>query len=349
MFWKRCIEVLAVLFLWSSAAVPVVLSAEYAVRPSSSLENTMTTIKDSIVTLIAENKSLAETNESLRAKIKVMSEQVRALKNDESRLRARMNTVDTHFLKRRGSVDGLQKSFNDEVQVLEGLKNEQLMIEADLKSKDGTADDFQNRVDALQKETQGLTSVADPAAGLGPRLEALQAERAGLERELAEGTSRVKLLKNEWQGLSVAVSSGSGQAKAFEKDHSQLQQDLARKRDALERLKQQSFDQEKLLEEFSNEVSAAALMAQRQGEVDALDLELQTLQNIVGALEEKVALLDKGEDRESHQRKKKEEFLKDLSVRNMSLKSELSREEQEMVKMDKKKSLLEKVLYQPKY
>jgi uncharacterized protein (DUF3084 family) len=90
-------------------------------------------------------------------------------------------------------------------------------------------------------------------------------------------------------------------------------------------------------------------MAQRQGEVDALDLELQTLQNIVGALEEKVALLDKGEDRESHQRKKKEEFLKDLSVRNMSLKSELSREEQEMVKMDKKKSLLEKVLYQPKY
>jgi chromosome segregation ATPase len=349
MFWKRSIEALAVLFLWSSAVVPVVLSADYMAGLPSSLDSKMTTFKDSIVKLITENKSLAETNDGLRAKIKAIREQIRALKNDESRLRAQMNTVNTHYQKRRGSIDGLQTSLADDVQVLASMKNEQLMIEADLKSKESTADDFQNQVEALQKEIQGRTSVADPAAGLGPSQEALQTERASLEKELAESTSRVDLLKNEWQSLSVALSSGSGQAKAFEKDQSQLKQDLARKEDALKELRQQSLDQEQLLEKLSNEESATTLLAQRQGEIDALDLELQTLQNIVGALEEKIALLEKGADRESPQRKRKEEFLKDLSVRNMSLKSELSRTQQEMVKSDKKKSLLEKALYQPKY
>ena len=349
MFWKRSFEVLAVLFFWVSAAVPVAVSEQYGVGTQSTLEYTMTTLKDNVVKLMAENKSLAATNDSLRAKIKVMREQIRALKNDEARLFAQMNTVDTHNQKRRESITGLQSSFADGVQVLAGLRNEQLVIEADLKSNDGEAGEFQNQVEALQKEIQGLTSIVDPAAGLGPRLAAVQSERSSLESELVESTNRVELLRKKWQGLSVAVSSGSGQAKAFEKDQSQLKQDLARKEAALKELGQQALDQEKLLERLSNEESATTLLAQRQGEVDALDLELQTLQNIAGALEEKIALLDKGEDRESPQRKKKEEFLKDLSMRNMSLKSELSLTQQEMVKLDKKKSLLEKALYQPKY
>jgi len=349
MFWKRSIEVLAVLFFMSSVAVPVVLSADFAAELPSSLESTVTTFKDSVVNLIAENKTIAETNDGLRLKVRAIRDQIRTLKNEESRLRAQLSTVDTHYQKRRGSIDGLQKSLADDVQVLGSIQNEQLMIEADLKSKQGVADDFQNQVETLQKEILGLTSDADPAAGLGSRAEALQAERVSLERELAEITKRARLLKNEWQSLGVAINSGSEQAGVFEKEHAQLKQDLDNKEHVLEGVRQQTLDLKRILEQLSDGASAASLLAQRQSELDALELELQTLQTSIGAVEDKVSLLDKGEVRENLQRKKKEELLKDLSARNMALRTELSRTQQDMVKLDKQKSLLEKTLYQPKY
>jgi chromosome segregation ATPase len=349
MFYRRSIKILVALCLWASATGPAVLAADFRVGPTTSLDNTMKTFKDGIETLIAENKSLLENNNGLRMKIRAMREQIRMLKRDEERLLAQMNTADKNDQKRSGSIAGLQSSLEDNVQVLAGLKNEQLTIETDLKGLDAQAGEMQKQVEALQGEIQDPMSIVDPATGLGPRLTSLQSERDGLKSDLAGAIRRVELLKQELQNLSATAGSGAAQVKVVEKEHTRLKEDIERKEAALRSLKQLTSNKSGLLEQLSNEKSASALLAQRQDEVAALDLELQTLQNIVGALEEKAALFDKGEYRESPQRKKKEEFLKDLSMRNMSLKSELARSEQEMVNQDKKKSSLEKVLYKPKY
>jgi chromosome segregation ATPase len=346
---RKCIYTAIVAFILGiSAFVPVASSDDAPWGRRDPLDQSMSSFMDTVERLLAENKKYVDVNEDLRARIKAIRDQIRALKNEEVRLQTRMNKVDTHYQKRRGSVEGLQSSLADGVQILADLKNQQMLVEADLKSKEAEDGDFQNRLEALQKEIQNVTTGVF-SGELGQHLTSMQSERSTLENTLVQSSNRIELLQKEWQSISVAVSAGGGQAKAFEKEQALLKNDLSRKEEALKNLRQEALGKKKLLDQLSIDAGAQELFAQKQSDLAALGLELETLQADVAALEEKTALLAEKEKGETPKRMKKEELLRDLTLRNTALRSELSLVQQEMVKLDKKKSILEKNLYKPSY
>jgi chromosome segregation ATPase len=222
------------------------------------------------------------------------------------------------------------------------------VVEEDLKSKDSEDRKLQQELAAIERDIQSLSSAVS-SGDYDSLKTALEGEKAALENGVAESVKRVELLKNDWQGLSALTSTGAGQVKAFERESAQLKEALARKEDVLKGLRQQAAEQKKLLEQLSNEASAAELLNQKQVESVELNLELQALQNDVAALQEQAVVLSESGAGPAPQRKKKEELLKELALRNTTLKSELSRVQQEMVKLDKRKITLEKTLYKPKY
>jgi predicted nucleic acid-binding Zn-ribbon protein len=341
---KRVFEITLAVMMVLMVGASSALSEDSPWARSNPLDKTMSTFMDSVERMLAENKKMVDTNQSLRDKIKALQEEITAAKNEESRLQAQLGKVDTSYQKKRGAVVGLQEMLTDAAQAQASLNYERMTVEKDLKTKDAEYGDLQKKIETLQKEFVPVSSDAE----LETRLASLQAERDGLSDQLAVFTKRVEGLNNEWQSLSVSVSSGAGQAQVFEKEQAQLKEQISRKQGSLNSLGQKASEQKKLIEQLSSSAMANELFAKKQSEAAALDLELQALQNGISALEEKAALLTVTEEKETPKRKKKEEMLKDLALSQMSLRSEISRLRQEMVQLDKKKVSLEKSLYQSK-
>jgi chromosome segregation ATPase len=308
----------------------------------------MTTFMDSVERLLVENRDLVANNENLRAKAKALRAQIREFKNDEERLLEQMNKADVQYQRKRGSLAALQESLEDAVQVLADLQSERLMVEEDLEKKESEDGKLQEQLEAIQKDIRRIVSVV-PGGDHESLRAALQSEKVALDSALIDSTKRIEVLQDDLQGMTALTSTGADQIKALEQENVRIREELARKEDGLRGLKQQAEAQKGLLDQLLNELSAADLLARKQNESAELDLAHRSLQSDVAALEEQAALLSVGGAGAADRRKKDEDLLKDLSLRNTTLTSELSRMQQEMVKLDKKKASLERTLYQPEY
>ncbi len=347
MFWKRRLGISATLFfLAANVACPQQARAQAMGQAQNALDYTLSSLQDSVAKLKEENKKLSLASDSLRTKIRVLNDQLKALQKDEEGLLRQSAALDARDQKKHDAIDQLRNKLTHSEQVLAEVRNEELKAQAD--STEGEASNLQVREEALKNEIAGIRaatgSMKDPQA----RLIALQQERQGLESELQVATRQALYIKGEWQSLSVAVNSGAGQAKIFEKEQAQLKDDMSRSQGRMESLRQAALKQDKIVTDFSNEATAAELLTKLQSDVDGLDSELEVLKKEVAALNGDLAVSGK-DVKEDAQRKKKEETFKDLSLRNAFLRAELSRMQMEMVRLDKKKAAIEKVLYQPRY
>ncbi len=309
----------------------------------STFDRTLEVLRESVASLVQENKSLNEQNLGMRARINAVGEEIRSLEAESARIQVKKSAEIERARRRTGGVEAIK----DQVGRMDGALKQ---VRSDIAAQQAALSALEDQERTLGQKSDALNAAINisgsGSAAWGQEFAALQAERDSLQKDFYDVANRVQQAKKQWQDIHTAVTAGPEQAEALKSENQMLVASISRIDGDMARVGAQlaaaQAGLDKLLAEDLTDVRAARLESEVKDMADRnrrLEAEIVVLEN---GRDEKLARLEKERQvaREQYAARKE-----DLLVRNMQLRVDLDDLCKQMVVLDKKKAALEADVY----
>ena len=309
------------------------------------LDRTLGNLKDSVAKLVEDNRQIARGSEELRVRIKTLKNDLVAAENENVKRAALLKSLEEKKQKRPGGGQSPEDQLAQAQDELERIKQEKVHIQQDLDQKAGDEEATRRKMEALKDELADLKSGGAGSSELQPEMVAFRTERDRLLREIQSTSDQLSRTREEWHEVSIpAVSPPTSQElnRAMEDKKKQIEG----LKNELTGLKDAASRQESTLSSFMAHGNTSQFLSDLEADLAVQEEGVKALQRDLASLDQKAAGLSKKVTQEpSGTSKSLESQYNEAKVINAHLRSDLDRLRREMVRLDKKKSALEKELY----
>ncbi|MBF0122129.1 MAG: hypothetical protein HQL21_01820 [Candidatus Omnitrophica bacterium] len=311
----------------------------------SSLDRTLESLKDSVIKLLEDNKEIVRGSEELRGKIKMLKVELASIEGECVKKAAQLKSLEEKKAKRPSASRSQEDQLARAQEELERVKQEKIQIQQDLDRQAGDEEAIRRKMETLKEEVADLKNGGPKVSEIRPEMRAFRSERDRLLQEIQGASVRLGKAKEEWHQISIAAVSQPSSQELNKKREATKQEIVALKRE-IASLKDAASRQDTALSPFMAQGSTSQFLSDLEADLAVQEASVKALQKDMASLRQKTVVLSKKAEQEgSVNSKDLESKYNEAKVRNMRLRSDLDRLRREMIRLDKKKSIVEKDLY----